>query len=357
MKLRTISTLILISTCASALLSGKAMSANYSAPDNLKKNAISNSCIFSSVQATSKVQMAINLSSNDSVPSIPFDPSNELSYNYVANGTIFDSLGIEHTLGFYFVKNNLNSWTAHVLIDGNNNIGTGTLEFSTAGNLTSVTGLNNLSWTPSTGATSPQIFSIDMACSTQVSIADQILSFWQDGHTEGPSFHAVLNANHLLNKNSSESSCLTLHPHATTVVKWHINLNAANFIPESPFNPKDVTSYNYKTEIGVFDSLGAPYYLTMYYVKNGINSWSAYAYMYLTSLGSGKLVFNSDGSLTSVKGLDNLSWLPYSGAESPQFFSIDMTCSTQYGSPSGPEEAPWQNGQGSGLSPFLKKPA
>ncbi len=297
------------------------------------------SCIFAPVKATSAIQWAFNLSSNDRVPTSPFEPSNPISYDYLASGNLFDSLGIEHGINLYFAKSADNVWKTYVYIDGTS-IGTGALTFNESGVLTSVEGMRNLTFIPTTGAQSPQIISIDLTCSTQVAIPDMIISYSQDGHAEGTSFRAALK----LNKSFADNACPANTVQATTLVKWNINLNANEVIPDSVFDPRDANSYNFKTNINIHDSLGAPYKLSLYYVKNDVNSWTAYAYMYLIKLGSGTIKFTSNGNLASVEGLDNLNWQPYTGAKSPQYFSIDMTCSTQYGSANKIKEKAWQNG-------------
>lgn len=358
MKFQPVSKITLIAICASMLVCGKSMSANSLDVTAFNgKKLKSNSCIFAPVQATSVVKINMNLNANSIVPSDPFNPSDNSTYNFQANSELYDSLGVQNNLQLFYIKNTVNGWIVHVFVNGTL-IGTGKLQFDAAGILTTADGLNQLSWTPTNGATSPQLFSIDMLCTTQFGYDFEIFSIWQNGHTTIPSFHAALNAIYFSShKNASDRMCFNEFSHATTTVKLHINLDAKNSIPSSPFDPKDIQSYNYTINMWIYDSLGAPYKLSLYYVKNSVNVWKVYAYMYRKSLGSGQLVFNSNGTLTNVTGLDELSWLPYSGADSPQIFGVDMTCSTQYGSPNKLVEAPWQDGQPSGFSthPILAK--
>jgi len=335
MKLARFAKIMLISSCCAAPVF---------AADTLVQKSPHPSCIFAPVKATSAIQWALNLNANDEVPTSPFEPSNSYSYNYVASGNLFDSLGIEHGINLYFSKSADNTWKTYVYIDGTS-IGTGVLTFNENGALTSVEGMRNLTFTPSTGAQSPQIISIDMTCSTQFANDDTVINYSQDGHTEGTSFRAVMKLN----------ACPASTPAATSLVKWNINLNANEVTPDTAFDPRDAGTYNFKTNINIHDSLGAPYRLSMYYVKTGVNSWTAYAYMYLIKLGTGTIKFTSNGSIASVEGLDNINWQPYTGAKSPQYFSVDMTCSTQYGSANKIKEKAWQDGHE--LASSLKKPA
>lgn len=350
MRFRSASKVTLIAICTSMLVCGKSMSANShditAFNDKMVKN---NSCIFAPVQATSVVKINMNLNANSVVTSGPFNPSDNSTYNFQTNSDLYDSLGVQSTLELFYIRDTVNGWTVHAFVNGTL-IGTGKLQFDTAGILTTTDGLNHLIWTPTSSATSPQLFSIDMLCTTQFAYDFEVFSIWQNGHSTVPSFHAALNANYFSShKNASERMCFNEYSHATTTVKLHINLDAKNSIPSNPFDPKDTQSYNYTISIWVYDSLGAPYNLSLYYVKNDVNIWKVYAYMYRKSLGSGQLVFNSNGTLSSVTGLGKLSWLPYSGADSPQVFAVDMTCSTQYGAPNNVIENPWQDGQSSGF--------
>jgi flagellar hook protein FlgE len=131
------------------------------------------------VKATANVRLKINLSSNNSIPDSPFHPTDSSSYNYVLNTIIYDSLGINNSLQIYYVKIAENIWTTHVYVNANK-IGNGELEFSPNGELCRTTGLKDLIWVTTSGASSPQKFSIDMACSTQVYWPDSIMEIWQD---------------------------------------------------------------------------------------------------------------------------------------------------------------------------------
>lgn len=66
--------------------------------------------------ATNKLDMAINLNSGEEaidVATHPFDPKDNDSYNFSTNVTTYDSLGNEHNLNLFFVKNKDNEWQVH----------------------------------------------------------------------------------------------------------------------------------------------------------------------------------------------------------------------------------------------------
>ncbi|WFR82097.1 flagellar hook protein FlgE [Janthinobacterium rivuli] len=54
--------------------------------------------------ASTKLAYAANMSSEWPIKAVPFDKTNELSYNSAKSSIIYDSLGAKHSLGQYFVK-------------------------------------------------------------------------------------------------------------------------------------------------------------------------------------------------------------------------------------------------------------
>lgn len=117
-------------------------------------------------QATTKVDLSLNLNSDSEIITAPFDSSDPLTYNYRSDQSIYDSLGNKYLMSLYYVKNANNTWNTQILVD-NNNIGTGNVLFTDTGGLSSVTGLTGLSFNPGNGAASPQAFDINLANSTQ----------------------------------------------------------------------------------------------------------------------------------------------------------------------------------------------
>lgn len=341
---------MIATTVISAVLSGQAMSAT--AIDSgkfLQMNFLKNACTLTDAQATTKVKLHINLNSGSIPPTQSFNPTNTATFNYETQVVIYDSLGVMHLLSMYYIKevHAANSWKVYTLID-NSDVGTsGYLTFGNSGGLLTKSGLENLSWSPATGAMSPQVISIDMTCSTQYAGNSTVLeNMWQNGHASGLNFQDASVSD------QSGLSCVAADPEATTQVKLNVNLSATDVTPTTAvFSPQNSSSFNYQIGFMVYDSLGAPYNVKVYFIKDvRPNHWTAKAYLYNTYFGSGELTFDSKGLLVDVTGLANLSFQPYSGATSPQLFDISMTCSSQYGSSDQLIEMPWQNGQAGGNS-------
>lgn len=123
---------------------------------------------------------------------------------------------------------------------------------------------------------------------------------------------------------------------SSTVTASGLNLNSANVIPTTtPFSATDSTSYNYSTHSTLYDSLGNSHNLDLYYVKTGANAWSVYTSVdsnVLNASTPGTLAFNQSGKLTSATGLSGFTYTPSTGAQALNF-SVDMSSTTQYGSP------------------------
>jgi flagellar hook protein FlgE len=79
-----------------------------------------------------------NLSADWEAPGKPFDIDDDTSFNHSVASTVYDSLGREHIVTQYFVKEPAPSTnvTVHYAMDGKAVGGTGTLEFDTNGQLT-----------------------------------------------------------------------------------------------------------------------------------------------------------------------------------------------------------------------------
>lgn len=140
-------------------------------------------------KATSKVNVQINLNATDSVISDIFNPNDPDTFDYVVQSIIYDSLGATHIVSYYFAKSSVNTWSVYPLVDSSI-IGAGSIVFNTSGNILHTTGMANLSFSPSTGATSPQIFSADFSGSTQYAGSSRLSSMDQDGYPYEPDFHS-----------------------------------------------------------------------------------------------------------------------------------------------------------------------
>lgn len=137
-----------------------------------------------SANATTRTDLQLNLDSTAITPAIPFNSSNPSSYNHRTDNVIYDSLGKANNLTLFYIKTAPNTWQVQMEANGTN-IGTGTLNFSTSGALTSATGFTGISWNPTGGATTPQVFDIDFTGTTQYASSNETRDISQNGYPAG----------------------------------------------------------------------------------------------------------------------------------------------------------------------------
>ena len=140
--------------------------------------------------ASTTVSQQINLNANSVVPAAAFDPTDPATFNYQTQFAVYDSLGNQTPGTLYYIKTAANNWDVQIYVDGNN-VGSGTLTFNTSGALTGTTGLNGVSYNPTTGATSPQTFDINLAGSTQYAKDSSSSGATTDGF--GPGSYSTYN--------------------------------------------------------------------------------------------------------------------------------------------------------------------
>lgn len=128
-------------------------------------------------KASTAINLNLNLDANASI-------STNGSFNIEASNTVFDSLGNSYPVKMDFAKTGANTWSVNVSVNGNA-VGTGTATFDSTGHLTSVTGLDSLSFNPNSGAASPQSLAIDLTGSTQFSGSSFVNTNTRDGYTTG----------------------------------------------------------------------------------------------------------------------------------------------------------------------------
>ena len=144
--------------------------------------------------ATTKATIDMNLGANDAVGSAtPFDPTNPATTSqYQTSMVVHDSLGNAHTVQLYFHNNGTGSWDYHAMADGKEltggtpgtpvEIGTGTLQFDTSGNLTTQTGSITANFV---NAGQNQAIAMDFGKSTQTANNDGVTALTIDGHGSG----------------------------------------------------------------------------------------------------------------------------------------------------------------------------
>ncbi|MCH2057764.1 MAG: flagellar hook protein FlgE [Thalassotalea sp.] len=69
-------------------------------------------------QATTEVDIRMNLPAGDAVNTYAFDPTDPLTYNHSTSVTVFDSLGESHVQTYYFRKTAANEWNMYTAVDG-----------------------------------------------------------------------------------------------------------------------------------------------------------------------------------------------------------------------------------------------
>lgn len=138
-------------------------------------------------QASSKVDVGVNLDANGTAPSGAFDPSDPATFNNSSALSVFDSLGSAHTATLYFAKSSTpNQWASYLRIDGDNaqTTATQTLTFNSSGQLTAAMPVSYGTFTPTNGA-APITLNVDYTGTTQVGAPFGVNKLSQDGYTTG----------------------------------------------------------------------------------------------------------------------------------------------------------------------------
>jgi flagellar hook protein FlgE len=147
-----------------------------------------------------------NIDANAAVAAAPFDPANPSSTsNFSTSMQVYDSLGNAHSVDVYFAKTGANTWDYHALVDGGQlaggtagtavEVGSGSLSFTSAGALNSVT-TNTAISASFVGANPNQAISLNFGTSiaaggtgldgtTQFASPSSVSSQSQDGYASG----------------------------------------------------------------------------------------------------------------------------------------------------------------------------
>ena len=141
-------------------------------------------------QATSKIDIGVNLDSAATVPTVAFNSSDPSSYNNSTSLSLYDSQGTSHLGTLYFVKTADNSWDTHLFVDGSevSPSASGAVTFNQDGTLATpaggkvdysafpIAGANDLTMTLDYGSSSP---------TTQFGGNFGVNSLSQDGYATG----------------------------------------------------------------------------------------------------------------------------------------------------------------------------
>ena len=152
------------------------------------------------------IEATLNLDSREGVPEItPFSPADPKSYNYSTALSVFDSLGVPHTLTFFFVRTSAGGpWDVSARLDNAVNAANepvaeavGTLTFNTSGGFadTATTSFTLPSWPLTSGAESPWVpGTVDFSTSTQYGSSSSVGSLTQGGYGPGSLTGLTVNA-------------------------------------------------------------------------------------------------------------------------------------------------------------------
>jgi flagellar hook protein FlgE len=135
--------------------------------------------------ASDYAHINMNLNASSSIPTAEFNLRDTTSFNYeVATQYVYDSLGGQHDMTFYFIKEASNAWNIEMSIDGSALYKSGHLTFNPNGELVSQNGFSNINFTPSNGSL-PLTLAVDFTATTQYSADSALNNVEVNGHTSG----------------------------------------------------------------------------------------------------------------------------------------------------------------------------
>lgn len=125
-----------------------------------------------------------------------------------------------------------------------------------------------------------------------------------------------------------------------TGLEMGLNLDSREGIIAAVFDVNNPTTYNSSTSATVYDSLGNPHLLSLYFKKAAslagpppVSQWTLYSNLDGGAVSApSTLQFSSTGALVSpATGIIGQSFALTSGATTPLAFNLNLTGSTQYG--------------------------
>ncbi len=161
------------------------------------------------------------------------------------------------------------------------------------------------------------------------------------------------NANGVINTAATvplQAPTTNIAPQATANINAQFNLNSQDAVPtNTPFNPSDLTTFNYNTSVQVYDTLGGTQTVNMYFVKSAApaGTWQAYAGVSgQTPTNLGTISFNTSGQITGTTtgtppvptasvGQFAFTIPNTTGGANPQNLTLNLTGTTQYGGQDG----------------------
>ena len=115
-----------------------------------------------------------------------FDHTNPSTYNYSTALSVYDTLGVAHTMTMFFGRTATGDWDVHATLDGSSPQSLGSLAFDTSGRLTTGMPVTLPAWNLATGAVSPwSPGGINFTGTTQYGSASAVDRMTQGGFTTG----------------------------------------------------------------------------------------------------------------------------------------------------------------------------
>ncbi len=138
-------------------------------------------------QGTTASELSINLDAESTGLTGAIDPNVPTSYSYSTAFTVYDSLGVAHTLSAYFQKSTTAlTWNMAAYLDGATSALASTpVTFNSDGTLATPAAPLNISAALTNGATTPLAFTLDMTGTTQFGSNSGVNSVIQDGRAAG----------------------------------------------------------------------------------------------------------------------------------------------------------------------------
>jgi flagellar hook protein FlgE len=139
-------------------------------------------------KATDLVQMAINLDADSPEITAAINPSLPATYNYSTPLTVYDSLGVAHTMTLYFrnVDQTTRTWSMAGYLDNSTlALAPTAVTFNTDGTIATPATPVTLSAALASGATTPLAMQLDLTGSTQFGSNSGVNSAVQNGRSAG----------------------------------------------------------------------------------------------------------------------------------------------------------------------------
>ncbi len=136
-------------------------------------------------EASTLVDMNINLPANATPTGLPFDPNDPQTYNHSTSTVLFDSLGVSHTATYFFTKTAA-GWNVNQTLDGNPVGATEPFTFNSTGTIATPAGGNIPAVTvPLTNGANALTVALQLGDTTQYGDNFTVNSINPDGQAEG----------------------------------------------------------------------------------------------------------------------------------------------------------------------------